>query len=312
MGQTGAPVSLGTCSWTDRSLIECGRFYPPQVKTPEGRLRFYASQFPVVEVDSTYYAMPSVRNSALWAERTPPGFRFHVKAFSLFTHHPTRMESLPRELLQVLPSKTLEKGNLYARDLPEEVLGDLWGRFLQALQPLAEADRLGAVLLQFPPWFLPGRESHQYLAWCQEQLSGQRLAVEFRNASWVNERNQDRTVAFLQEQGLSFVCVDAPQGFRSSMPPLALVTAPCAYVRFHGRNADTWKRRTGVSSERFDYWYAREELQEWVPRLRYLSENAREVHVLFNTNREDQGPVNARLLMGLLQDERDIPLQAPG
>ena len=99
-----ARVSTNSDGRTDKPLIESGRFYPPDAKTPEARLRYYASRFPLVEVDSTYYGLPTVENSERWLERTPPGFTFDVKAYSLFTEHPTPVARLPKTLKEVLPA----------------------------------------------------------------------------------------------------------------------------------------------------------------------------------------------------------------
>lgn len=291
---------IGTCSWTDKSLVQCGRFYPSQITTPEERLRFYASRFPTVEVDSTYYALPSERNSALWVERTPQDFVFHVKAFALFTQHAASVSSLPREVRDALPAETQDKARIYPRDLPHDILESLWRSFEEALLPLDSAGKLGLVLFQFPPWFTPRRENRDYILRCLEHLPQYRLAIEFRNAAWLRDDIVQRTLTFLQKNGLTFVSVDEPQGFRSSIPPLATATTDTAYVRFHGRNREAWERRGKAASERFDYYYSRDELEEWVPRIRNLQEQTKETHVLFNTNYQDQGIVNAVSLAGLL------------
>lgn len=293
-------ILIGTCSWTDRSLIECGRFYPPWVRTPQERLQYYASLFPTVEVDSTYYGLPTQRISTLWVERTPEEFLFHIKAFSLLTGHAAAVKALPRELQDSLPQGLRGKERVYLRDLPKELQEEVWARFQEGILPLDSAGKLGLVLFQFPPWFLPGRESRAYILSCKEHLPQYRLAVEFRNNAWLSERNAPYTLQFLRENGLTFVCVDEPQGFRSSVPPLAAATTELAYVRFHGRNRETWERRGATASERFDYYYSEEELEEWVPRLRALKEETRQTHILFNTNNQDQGIVNARRLAGLL------------
>ena len=296
-------ILLGTCSWTDRTLIQCGRFYPPWATSAEARLRYYASQFPVVEVDSTYYALPSRRNSELWVERTPGDFLFHIKAFALFTHHPTPPSALPPDLRQQLPDGLSQKRNLYLRDLSADLLEELWRRFNDALLPLDSAGRLGLVLLQFPRWFPPGREARTYLLQCQERLGQYRAAVEFRNATWLREERQQELLDWLRHHHLTFVSVDEPQGYASSVPPVAEATTELAYVRFHGRNQETWERRGAAASERFNYWYVDQELQEWVPKIRQLREKAQQVHLLFNTNYQDQGVVNARMMASLLEQE---------
>jgi uncharacterized protein YecE (DUF72 family) len=289
-----ARVLVGTCSWTDKTLLESG-WYPPEARTPADRLRYYALHFPIVEVDSSYYALPSPRNALLWAQRTPDAFVFDVKAFALFTHHPTPPRSLPRDIHDALPPELKEKRNLYYRDLPTELTDELWRRFVQSLEPLAMAGKLGVVLFQFPPWFQPRRESRQYIASLRERLPDFQVAVEFRQARWLaDERDRQQTLRFLREHRLPLACVDEPQGFSSSVPPLAEVTAPVAVVRFHGRNAETWEARGLTTAERFNYLYSPEELGEWVPRIRHMAQEAEEVHVLFNNCYRDYAVRNAR------------------
>lgn len=202
-------ILVGTASWTDKTLIDCGRFYPNDCKNAQARLRYYATQFPVVEVDSSYYGIPTPVNAQLWAQRTPPGFVFNVKAFRLFTGHQTSPEVLHKDLREALgpdPPKTL-----YYRDTPAEIRDELWRRFIEAL----------------------------------------------------------------------------------------------AIVRLHGRNAATWNIKGATSaSSRFDYWYSREELAAMAPEIRRMAGLAQRVHVLFNTNYEDQGQVSARLMRQVLASTR--------
>jgi uncharacterized protein YecE (DUF72 family) len=296
-----ARILAGTCSWADKSLVDCGLFYPPEAKSPEERLRFYAGEFPLVEVDSSYYGLPSERNAALWVERTPPGFTFDVKAFRLMTQHPTPPRSLPKDLREALPNALAKKPNLYPRDLSRATIDEVWQRFESALLPLDSAGKLGVVVFQFPPWFLPGSESRDYLVEAQERLPQYRVAIEFRNGRWLSERNAERTLGFLREQRLPLVCVDEPQGFENSVPPVAEATADdVALVRFHGRNTATWAKRGVTPAERFDWRYTEEELREWVPRVERLAERAREVHLLMNNCRDDKAVEGARQLQMLL------------
>ncbi len=292
-------ILVGTCSWADKTLIDSG-WYPREAKTPEERLRYYAEQFPIVEVDSTYYGLPAERNAALWVERTPPQFVFDVKSYALFTHHPAPLRSLPKDVREALPPSLQEKRNVYYRDVPPAVREELWGRFANALLPLDSAGKLGTVLFQFPPWFLPGRDGREYILEAKERLGQYAMAVEFRNNLWLSEPNQEQTLAFLSENGVPYVCVDEPQGFRNSVPPVVAATAPVALVRLHGRNAETWTKKGIGAAERFDYLYGEEELGEWAPRVRRLSEEAREVHVLFNNCHRDYAVRNARQIGEML------------
>ncbi len=293
-------VLVGTCSWTDPTLLRSGRFYPASAKSAEARLRFYASQFRLVEVDSTYYSLPAEQTAVLWAQRTGPDFLFDVKAFRLFTTHPAPLAALPRDILESLPPALREKASLYQRDLPGAVTDELWRRFESALLPLDSAGKLGTVLFQFPPWYFPGSEQRQYILSCQERLRQYRIAVEFRNGAWVSEKNRERTFAFLREHNLPYVCVDEPQGFKSSVPPVIEATSDISLIRFHGRNRLTWEKPRLSTTERFNYLYNEDELREWVPGIRQLAEKTRQCHVLFNNCHEDKGVANARQMRLLL------------
>lgn len=296
-------ILVGTSSWTDPTLVKEGRFYPPGVTTAEARLKHYATQFPLVEVDSTYYFPPSERNAVLWTLRTPPDFTFDVKAYSLLTNHPTRPDSLYRDLRDELPDELLSKRNLYREQLPDGVVEEVWQRFRDALMPLHSAGKLGAVLFQFPRWFVIGRRSKDYILECRDRLKDFRVAVEFRHEDWLSERNREETLAFLEEHDLPFVCVDMPQGFDSSVPPVAAATAKdLSVVRFHGRNVRAWNAKSETASDRFRYLYSEEELREWVPRIRDLAGTTRETHVLMNNCYRDFAVNNARQLAGLLEE----------
>ena len=151
-----ADIRVGTASWTDKTLIESG-WYPPEANNPEKRLRYYTRQFPLVEVDSTYYALPAEQTAAAWAHRSPQGFTFNIKSFSLFTQHPTRVAALPKDLRPAVEKAAGGKPNVYLKDVDPEVTNEAWERFLAALEPLRLTGRLGAILFQFPQWFVIGR-----------------------------------------------------------------------------------------------------------------------------------------------------------
>ncbi len=294
-------ILIGTSSWTDPTLIKDGNFYPPGTTSAKARLEFYASRFPLVEVDSTYYFPPSEKNSVLWIDRTPADFTFNIKAYSLLTNHPTRTESLYKDLAAELPEETLAKRRLYRDKLPEEIVDQVWQRFRDALMPLHSAGKLGAVLFQFPQWFVISKKTKAYVEECAERLPDFRVAVEFRHKSWMEERNVEETLGFLSERRLPYVCVDMPQGFDSSLPPIAAATADdLAMVRFHGRDPKAWQSKSETASERFRYDYSTDELAEWAPKLQELSGQVRETHVLMNNCYRDFAVRNARELGGLL------------
>jgi uncharacterized protein YecE (DUF72 family) len=286
-------ISVGTTSWTEKTLIESGLFYPPSAKTPEDRLKYYATKFPVTEVDSSYYALPSERNAQVWVERTPKNFVFHLKAFRLFTGHHTAPSALPKDIREAIGPA--EKKNLYYKDLPPELADELWERFRVALRPLKAAGKLGTVLFQFPHWFIPNRGGYAHLLACKERLEGIQISIEFRNSIWFDERRRERVLGFLREHQLVHVVVDEPQGFPSSVPLVWEVTSPeLAIVRFHGRNKETWEKKGLASAaERFNYLYSEAELRELAAHVKELAENTEETHALFNNCYRDFGQRNA-------------------
>jgi uncharacterized protein YecE (DUF72 family) len=266
----------------------------------EERLRFYASQFPLTEIDSTYYAPPSERQAQLWAERTPDGFRFDVKAYSLLTGHPTRPRTLWADLRDRLGQEVAAKRNIYAHHLDPEALAEAWRRFELALRPLRDAGRLGSILLQYPPWFVPRRENRREVETLRERLPDYRVAVEFRSPMWLAEpRDRERTLAMLEEHGLVFVCVDAPR--LSELPRILAVTNDeLLMVRFHGRLDSTWKGTARSAAERFRYLYSRAELEELAGPLAEAATQARESHFLMNNCYRDYAVRNAAELRDLL------------
>jgi uncharacterized protein YecE (DUF72 family) len=295
-------VLVGISSWTEPTLIKRGNFYPKGVSTAEERLKFYATQFPVVEVDSSYYFPPSERNAALWAERTPKDFTFNIKAYSLLTEHPTKVESLYKEIRDDLPEELTKKRNVYRDKMPEEAVEEVWKRFREALMPLHSAGKLGSVLFQFPQWFVISRKSKDYILECKERLPDYLIAVEFRQKLWMEGRNQEETLAFLEEHQIPYVAVDMPQGFDSSLPPVAAATSKeLAVVRFHGRDPEIWEKKVQTAAERFRYDYKEKELEEWVPRIEALASEAKETHVVMNNCYENYAVKSARQLADLLE-----------
>src|ERR1700731_3857163 len=266
----------------------------------EERLHFYASQFSLVEVDSTYYGMPKKENSELWVARTPTGFTFDVKSFSLFTNHPTKPMALPKDIREQLPEKLREK-NIYVEQMPPELVDESWDRFREGLAPLGGGAKLGAVFFQFPPGFLPSSRSLAYVEQCQERMFGFQIAVELRKPEWLDARHIEGTLAFLRSRDIPHIAVDVPQGHKTSMPPVFEVTSTTlAVVRFHGRNHETWDLKGAPPNLRFRYDYKDEDLVEWVPRIKEMERSAKEVHALMNNNYSNYSVKNAQQLEGLL------------
>jgi uncharacterized protein YecE (DUF72 family) len=301
-------IRIGTASWTDRTLLESG-WYPPEADTPEQRLRFYARQFPLVEVDATYYALPNQQTASSWADRTPAGFTFNVKAFSLFTQHPTRIGALPKDLRDAVAGGQdgdqdgdkqhggKQHPNVYLRQVDPAVADQVWDRFLSALGPLRQPGKLGAILLQFPQWFPISRANKEYIVSCARRVAPLRVCVEFRNRTWMTPENQEETLKFLSGHGLPYVCVDMPQGYPSSIPPVLAATSDLAVFRLHG-HSDKWTSKD--IHERFGYRYSSQELSGWAPKVRALADQADVTHVLFNNCYSDYAQVNARQLADLL------------
>ena len=295
-------VLCGIAGWVDKSLIDSKLFYPLSVKTSGDRLRFYADQFPLVEVDSSYYGIPKPENAELWAAQTPPGFVFDVKSFSLFTNHPTRPISLPPDIRDDLPANLREKKTVYVEQMPDELLDETWDRFRAALEPLRAAGKLGAVFFQFPPWFLPSSRSLAYVEQVQERMYGFQVAVELRKPEWLDARHRDGTLAFLRSRDIPYVAVDVPPGHATSMSPVHEVTSSkLAVVRFHGRNHDTWDLRGVPPNVRFRWDYTDAELSEWVPRIKEMERSAGRVHALMNNNYSNYSVKNAQQLEKMLE-----------
>jgi uncharacterized protein YecE (DUF72 family) len=309
--RNGHAIRIGTASWTDPTMTAAGVFYPAGADSAEERLGYYASRFPLVEVDATYYALPARRTAELWRERTPPDFTFDIKAHALMTGQPTETKRLPKDIRSGLPAETAAKTRIYAKDLPPELLDAVWAMFLDGLEPLREGGQLGSVLLQYPRWFFTSSENRDAIVEARERLGNVRCAVEFRNATWFNEKNVERTLGFLEKHAIPLVMVDGPQGFKSSIPPIAATTSPeLAVIRFHGRRAETWEAKGIPTVERFRYLYSKDELDEWVPRIREAARQARETHVLMNNCYANYGSTNARELAALLlepiEDEAEL------
>ena len=297
-------VRVGICSWADPALIEAGTFYPKKSMSAEARLRFYAGVFDVVEVNASYYAIPDVLTVRRWAERTPPGFVFHVKAWSLMTGHHPRPQSLPADVQAVLPERVRRspRGDILADDVPAEGVDAAFRLFRAALAPLAEAGKLGYVLFQFAPWvhFEPARLD--YLASLPERLPGATVAVEFRHRSWFPD-HADETLRALRAARLAHVVTDAP-AVGGAVPHVTAVTAPTAVLRLHGRNAEGFLRQLRGEEpsvrEKYDYLYSDAELAALVPEIGGLAEDSEEVFVSFNNNNRDYPVRNALALRTLL------------
>ncbi len=288
---------VGTASWTDPSLVKSDVFYPPSLRTAEDRLRFYAAQFNVVEVDASYYTLLSERNSRLWVDRTPPEFIFNIKAYAMLTQHPAEITRLPQNLRAMLSEK--QRAERSIKYPSKEMLDLAFTMFHSSLTPLRQAGKLGMLLFQFPPYFTCKASNFDYIASLPSRLAGDSIAIEFRHPSWVaDERQRGDTIDFLRANGLCFVSVDAPV-LSNTIPSFLETSGPQAYIRFHGRNRENWNARNITAAERYKYLYSERELAEWADKIRQLGGVSR-AHVIFNNCYRNFGIMNATTMRSML------------
>jgi uncharacterized protein YecE (DUF72 family) len=293
-------VHTGTCSWTEKTLIQSGLFYPPAAKTAEARLRYYSSQFDTVEVDSTYYAIPDAKSAWLWDLRTPPGFTFHIKAYGALTGHGVDPRTLPGDVQGLLPHAEGDKKFVYIKD--HTLLHLLATRLATALDPLRRAGKLGLVVFQYPPWFTYKTSSFDHMLFCSELMNGVSVAVEFRHGSWLRPENVPTTLDFLRKHNLTYVTADEPQyGNLSTVPFFPAVTTDTAYFRFHGRNTENWLKKGIETSLRYAYLYGDEELTGFSTPVTAAEKETKRTFAMFNNCYRDYAVVNALRMRQLLK-----------
>jgi uncharacterized protein YecE (DUF72 family) len=274
-------IRVGTCSWTEKSLIKSGEFYPKGMKTAEERLRHYARGFSTVEVDSTYYAIPNAATSSLWAERTPQEFVFHIKAYGALTGHGVDPRTLPPDIAKSRPAAEGDGKYVYVKS--PAMLESIAGRFRDSLSPLISAGKLGVIVFQFPPWFQYSTAHMDRLVDCKRLMQGLDIAVEFRHGSWLLPERAKPLLRFLSENSLTYVSADEPQyGNLATVPFMPAVTTDIAYFRFHGRNRENWLKRGIETSLRYDYLYSDSELEEFAPPVIKSAATAQTVFTMFN------------------------------
>jgi uncharacterized protein YecE (DUF72 family) len=293
-------ILVGTSSWADPGFVE--EWYP-QGMPAKDRLPYYAERFPVVEVNSSFYAVPERDTVGRWVRVTPDGFVFDVKLHRLLSRHASQLKELPPELRDDV--QVSERGRVA---LTPELESAMLDQLKLAVEPLEKAGKLRAFLLQLTPAFAPHKNELTELDSLIEALAPHPVAVEFRHRGWVRGERAEKTLAYLSERRAAFVCVDAPPEDQIPiMPPLDAVTRDdLAYLRLHGRNAEGYLRGKTVA-ERFGWRYSDEELEEVGERVRGLAEQAGEVHVLFNNNRGDDAPTAAQRFMSLLGQDPGPP-----
>lgn len=299
-------VRCGVAGWTDPTLVKSGSFYPKRSMSAHDRLAYYAQHFSLVEVNATYYGLLPPETAEHWLDATPEEFVFDVKAHPVLTGHPIEVARLPPDLKSAAASAKAaagdagKSGRVYAERLPAELRLEIEARFRALIEPLLRRGRLGAVLLQLPPWFVPSRENRKHIEDVADRFRGVPLAVEFRNGAWLDERGRQRTLDLLGRNHLTYVCVDEP-AIEKSVPPITAVTNPeLAIVRFHGRSTAGWTKRSATVHERFDYVYTPDELASWVAPVRELAGEATSVHATFNNCVRNYAVLNAKDLAALL------------
>jgi uncharacterized protein YecE (DUF72 family) len=261
-------IRLGVAGWSYPDWE--GIVYPARKARGFDRLAYLARFFDTLEINTSFYRIPQPAHTASWAQRVRdrPEFRFTMKLFQNFTHR---------------------RDELTPQDAPS---------FRAALDPLAAAGRLGAVLIQFPYSFRPTEESREVLESILEAFHAYPLVVEVRHQTWEKEE----FFGLLRARGAGFCNVDQP-GVARSLRPTEVITSPVGYARFHGRNARDWFRGGG-RGERYDYLYPEEELVPWVDRIRRMAEQSPDVFIIANNHFRGKAPLAALTLLSMLLGRR--------
>jgi uncharacterized protein YecE (DUF72 family) len=295
-------IRVGTCSWTEKSLIQSGQFYPRNATSAEDRLRYYASHFDTVEVDSVYYAIPDQKTAWLWDVRTPSDFTFHIKMYGALTGHAINPQTLPKDLRAQAVTSGSQK-SVYLKD--QALLGLIASRLYDSIEPLHRAGKLGVMLFQYPPWFTYSTRSMDYILQCKQWMTDLSLAVEFRHGSWLAPRTQRDVFRFLDENRISYVSADEPQyGNLSTVPFVPAVTGNTGYFRLHGRNTENWLKKGVETSLRYAYLYSDKELEEFAPSIEEAAARSETTYVMFNNCHTDFAAQNAARMKVLLKNAK--------
>jgi uncharacterized protein YecE (DUF72 family) len=297
-------IVIGTSSWADPGFVE--EWYPPGMPARD-RLGWYAQRFEAVELNSSFYAVPDPGTVARWAQVTPPAFTFDVKLHRLLSRHSADLKSLPPALRE--NAQTSGRGRVVLTPRLEAALADA---VLEAVEPLEQAGKLGAFLLQLTPAFAPHEHDLDELTGLLERLAPHVVAVELRHRGWVAEKRIEQTLGWMEEHGAAWVAVDAPPGDHVPiMPAIDAVTNPkLAYIRMHGRNTEGYLTGKSVA-ERFAWDYSDDELKEIEQRVEGMAEQAGEVHAMFNNNRGADAPSAAQRFRDLVGQTDGPPPEEP-
>lgn len=290
----GSLVRCGTSSWADPGLVRYGDFYPRKSMTARERLAYYSSRLPLAEIATTYRFPPTPDLARQWVARSPAGFCFDVRCWSLLTEAPTLPDSLWEDLLDEVRPETRHRRRLYTAHLSGDAIEECWRRFEYALRPLHQAGRLGAVILQYPSWFTPKDETRAALVGARQYLARYRVAVDFRSPKWLTGAACEDTLEWLEAHDIGFVCTDGPAVGPRAMPPVLAATSSLAILRFIGRRADPedpWP---------WPYRYDASELAEAACRVCHLAAATEEVHLIMENCWRGDAVDNALTLAGLL------------
>ncbi|MBD1222938.1 DUF72 domain-containing protein [Virgibacillus halodenitrificans] len=267
-------IYIGVTGWGDHHSL-----YPPDLKSKD-KLAEYSSHFPVVEVDTSFYAIQPIRNAEKWVKQTPENFRFVVKAYQGMTGH--------------------QRG-----DIPFETKEDMFKTYIESLVPYQNAGKLEMVLFQFPPWFDCRKENVNYLRYCKQRMGDIPIALEFRNQSWFSDEFRQSTLDFMEKEGWIHSIADEPQAGDRSIPIVPVVTnSNKTLVRMHGRNVHGWNKPKNADTNwrdvRYLYKYNQEELLEWKQRIEKLTQESEDIIILFNNNSGGDAAGNAKEFQGLM------------
>jgi uncharacterized protein YecE (DUF72 family) len=296
VGLDGSLFRCGASSWADQGLVRFGEFYPRKTMTASERLAYYCSRLPLAEIATTYRFPPTPDLARQWVARTPAGFCFDVRAWSLLTEAPTLPDSLWEDLQDEVRPETRHRRRLYSAHLAGDALEECWLRFEHALRPLHTAGRLGVVILQYPSWFTPKAETRSALAAARSRLGDYRVAVDFRSPKWMVGAECEDTLEWLEAHDIGFVCTDGPAAGPRAMPPVLAATSEVAVVRFIGRRAiesDPWP---------WPYRYSDEELEAAARRVRELAASTTEVHLITENCWRGDAVDNALTLATMLDE----------
>ena len=296
-------VHIGTASWQEPDFIKY--WYPARL--PKSKLLpYYAEHFSFVEVNGSFYGIPQGKVTTQWCHQTPDGFLFNVKLHRLLSRHATEAKFLPPELR---PRAEITNGKVELTAKMEKLVAK---KFIAGIEPLREANKLGALLLQLSPSFRPKRNKLDELDNILSLFEDFTVAVELRNRYWLTDEQTSETVHFFETRKVTLVSVDAPETEHfTAMPNIDFVTnSKLAYFRLHGRDSEAYVKGRTVQ-ERFDYDYSDSELDEFTNRITAVADKAQKIHVVFNNNRHRFAPDAAVRLMKCLKNKPGLSVAFP-